>query len=153
MGFTLTALGADVYLTDLPVALPILQHNVAACFPPQVLEAHGLISPKVEALSWGTEVVAEKRRAYDVVIGSDITYDADKCPLLLRTLHDVCTPGRSVGYIGHLERGSEDVFFEEMVAQGFRLEEVYKEDTKDDSVARAHWVHVFRIEKKEGTKA
>lgn len=148
VGLTLTALGAEVYMTDLPNVLDLLHHNIKACFPPSVVQEHGLTMPVVEALSWGEPVPEERRRVYDMVVGSDITYDTEKCVLLRRTLLELCREGEGVAlYLGHLERGDEAQFFERL-KEDFEVSEVYTEDTKEESVARAHWVHVFLAHRK-----
>lgn len=109
-----------------------------------------IIVPTVEPLTWGARVPPDRRRAYDLVVGSDVTYNKDAIQDLLRTLREVTTQGQGEGeegegdngdddggvqrcgaaevYVGHLERGDEPEFFEALDRDlGFAVREVHKE--------------------------
>ncbi|TFJ85459.1 hypothetical protein NSK_002969 [Nannochloropsis salina CCMP1776] len=97
VGITLTLLGAQVVLTDLPAFLPLLRNNVTtslsslsasdtACLP------HPILPPLIEPLTWGQSLPLPSRRPYDYVIGSDITYCKEHLDDLLATLTDPVPP-------------------------------------------------------------
>ena len=80
VGLTLAAFGANVCLTELPVALEILDHNIHQ--NESVLNRHQTDEEshsvaKALPLEWGTEISAELQcmRPFDFVVGSDIMYD------------------------------------------------------------------------------
>lgn len=72
----------------------------------------------------------EQQRRYDLVVGSDITYNKAAIQDLLRTLAEVTKGAEewSEVYVGHLERGDEPEFFEALDRDlGFAVREVHKE--------------------------
>jgi|TARA_B110000196_G_scaffold307959_1_gene308134 hypothetical protein len=76
------AFGArKVHLTDLPKQLPLLRRNVAANH-----ESGDPLTPSVSALLWGTvpEVVGDE--TWDVLIGTDLTYDDEHVAPLAVTI-------------------------------------------------------------------
>ena len=119
VGITLAYLGAEVYMTDLPDALEILQYNVDENIKKlsitlmedgseagidaktkkqkTMLEHLNLILPKVEALSWGTKLSEEQkiRQPYDMIVGADITYIKEFYDALIQTFKDTSTEKRS----------------------------------------------------------
>ena len=172
VGITLAYLGAEVYMTDLPDALEILQHNVDQNIEKlsatsmndeksiNMLENLNLITPKVEALSWGTSLTEEQklRQPYDMIVGADITYIKEFYDALIQSFKDnsqgekdllnkesienndnnTCSNSenplktKTDIYIGHLDRGEEFMFFNYMRGHGFVLEEVYMKHLKGD---------------------
>jgi hypothetical protein len=149
VGLTLAALGAEVVLTDLPNVLDLLRHNCDTCLTPSARSSLGITAPLVEPLTWGQPVPAERVREYDMVVGSDITYNKDACADLLVSLLELCGPETEL-YIGHLERGDEDKFFTEL-AREFDVRKAYDENVAEDGVARKHWVHVYRARRRSHT--
>lgn len=121
--------------------------------------------PTVEPLTWGEPVPPERRRRYDLVVGSDITYNKAAIKDLLRTLGEVTAYNNSSSadadadgggdapcqmaaaaapacaaevYVGHLERGDEPEFFEALDRDwGFAVREVHREVST--------FVHVHRV--------
>ena len=76
------AFGArKVHLTDLPKQLPLLRRNVAANH-----ESGDPLTPSVSALVWGTvpEVVGDE--TWDLLIGTDLTYDDEHVAPLAVTI-------------------------------------------------------------------
>ena len=86
VGLALAKLGASrVTLTDLPQRLPILKRNV---------EENGLEDAvSVQALAWGTTSSAIDNEP-DLIVASDVTYDAELVPLLATTLAALLSGGR-----------------------------------------------------------
>ena len=85
VGLALAKLGASrVTLTDLPQRLPILKRNV---------EENGLEDDvSVQALAWGTTSAIDDEP--DLIVASDVTYDAELVPLLATTLAALLSGGR-----------------------------------------------------------
>ena len=89
MGMALAALGASVTLTDLPIALPLLHHNVGANFGKEAGQVVQLraddtradhadagvdaVTPRVQPLVWGED--HEDVPPFTVVVASDVVYD------------------------------------------------------------------------------
>merc|ERR1711871_215442 len=98
VGLVAAELGAEVTLTDLPAVLPFLTAVVE-----RNRAAHR--NARAEALGWGDALDIEPG-AYDVVLGSDITYFVHLHEPLLLTLLQLCTPETTV-LIGHAVRREE----------------------------------------------
>ena len=145
-------LGAEVYVTDLSEVLELLQHNVDQCFSTttQALlkdQGYSRIVPRVLPLKWGEDSFVDGLpSSYDIVVGSDITYNKDACADLLKTLSKVCNEETDL-YIGHLERGDEDKFFLDL-AKEFDTKEIYKEDVSEGGIVKGLWVHIYHAKKK-----
>jgi protein N-lysine methyltransferase METTL21D len=88
VGLTLAALGAEVFVSELPSALPLLHHNVASNE-----EILGDGSCRAVALSWGEtcsgDIVELLRTPFDVVVGADIIYSEELFGILKQTINDV----------------------------------------------------------------
>jgi predicted nicotinamide N-methyase len=89
-GLSAWALGAgDVVLTDAAQCGPVVQRSINATRVSAADdEPVGAIT--YAALRWGDPVPEAAAREFDVVVGSDLTYDTDDHQELLRTLVDVC---------------------------------------------------------------
>lgn len=147
MGITLALLGAEVYLTDMEKALGILKHNVSKSFTKETIGLLGLEGPPVvEDLQWGVPISPDRRRDYDFVVGSDVTYSEGYIELL-QTLLEVCSPS-TVVYIGHLERGgNQEKFYAEFV-KFFGIEKVHDERVgKGGICTKGEWVRIFKAKK------
>lgn len=90
--------------------------------------------PAVEPLTWGEPVPPVRQRQYDLIVGSDITYNKAAIQDLLRTLAEVTRGTEASGaeasevYVGHLERGDEPDFFAALDRDlGFAVREVHRE--------------------------
>ncbi|KAK1828516.1 putative methyltransferase-domain-containing protein [Podospora conica] len=79
--------GADVVLTDLPLIVPNLAHNVA--LNRAAVEACGGGAVEAAALTWGGEVDARFARGerYQLIIVADPLYDDDHPGLLAGAIH------------------------------------------------------------------
>jgi predicted nicotinamide N-methyase len=94
-GLTAAAAGANVLLTDgdngtLSLLEANVQRNVEANLFAQL--------PSVCRLQWGDARDLEEARAsgpYDLIIGADIVYDPDAFDVLLESLEQLATPGRT----------------------------------------------------------
>ena len=77
------AFGArKVHLTDLPKQLPLLRRNVAANH-----ESGDPQTPSVSALVWGTVPAVVGDETWDVLVGTDLTYDDEHVEPLAATIH------------------------------------------------------------------
>jgi len=104
-----------VVLTDLEHALDLIKHNIHSNKPK--------IAPNIEltakALAWGASHLVRFRGVtfdtFDTVVASDVVYEAANFDHLLETLFGLCTPGRTMLYLGYkrraLTKDSEDLFF------------------------------------------
>lgn len=94
VGLALAKLGASrVLLTDLPQKLPLLRRNVVA-------NGGGALPVDTAPLVWGAKtVVHDWERGWDLVVASDVTYDAELVPPLATTIsalmHSSLDAGRS----------------------------------------------------------
>ena len=82
VGIVAACLGAHVQLTDLPDAMPLLQLNIS--LNQHLLGASGG-SMSCAMLDWQTSSCLGKR-SWDIVIGSDLVYNAAAVPLLTGAL-------------------------------------------------------------------
>lgn len=92
-GLTAWRLGAQaVVLTDVAQCGPLVQHSAAstreAGTPPPGTVTYA-------KLRWGDPVPEEAAAAFDIVLGSDLTYNIEDHEPLLSTLRQVCRRGRS----------------------------------------------------------
>ncbi|KDO33579.1 hypothetical protein SPRG_19209 [Saprolegnia parasitica CBS 223.65] len=111
VGMTLSALGvADVVLTDQAYCLPLLQKNVEFNFSADR-------RPRVRELQWGA---AETDLSPDVVVASDILYNASVFPLLVRTICQLLATPSSVMYMTYETRNAamEADFIKQLEGQG-----------------------------------
>ena len=129
-----------------------------------MLENLNLITPKVEALSWGTPLSEEQknRQPYDIIVGADITYIKEFYDALIQSFKDNTISMKELSaenntfngiknqtdiYIGHLDRGEEFTFFTYMRGHGFVLDEVYMKTLQGDeglAVNHSPNLHVYK---------
>ena len=119
-GILAAKLGGEVVLTDLPLAVPLLEDQIALNDMGENVSA--------AVLSWGEEGDAELDAlgAFDLVIGTDVTYTA--LPKLKHTLLRL-TEGENPPQIllGHERRWkSTDEYFESLMAPSFDYDLVHK---------------------------
>lgn len=109
---------SDVFLTDLPEAMEILNFNVR-----EVTGSISNISNIATAiLDWDDTVPMLIQKAeYDLVIISDCTYNSDSIPALVKTLAAVvdASPTASVVVSMKVRHDSEAIFFDLIGAAGF----------------------------------
>ncbi|XP_028854992.1 EEF1A lysine methyltransferase 3-like [Denticeps clupeoides] len=124
VGILAARLGADVTITDLPLAVPQLQSNVSSNVPS--LGWPGAI-PKVFPLSWGKDQ-HEFSSDWDLVLGADIVYLPDTFPLLLDTLSHLCRVG-TVVYLSSKMRAEHGTpaFYGGDLPQRFNVELVQRD--------------------------
>lgn len=126
--------GADVTLTDLPLALPQLQANVSANMPssgwPSAL-------PSVLPLSWGEDHL-NFPCDWDLVLCADIIYLPETYPLLVETLAHLCKGG-GVVYLSSKMREEHGTpgFYEECLPSRFNVELVNRDDKQNINIYRA----------------
>ncbi|KAE9406303.1 hypothetical protein BT96DRAFT_954964 [Gymnopus androsaceus JB14] len=75
-----------IITTDLPSAMPLLEHNVSAN---SNLFAHPAVSPRPEVLDWDAALPSysqDLRGHLDAIIMADVTYNTASFPALIRTL-------------------------------------------------------------------
>ena len=108
---------SEVFLTDLPDAMDILNYNVE-----HARSYSKSISPAAAILDWDKplpENIAKQR--FDLVIVSDCTYNSDSIPGLVRTLRSVVkiSPGALIVISLKRRHDSEAIFFDLMANAQF----------------------------------
>lgn len=125
--------GADVTLTDLPLALPQLQVNVSANMP----SAGWPSPPTVLPLSWGKDHM-NFPSDWDLVFCADIIYLPDTYPLLVETLSHLCRNG-AVVYLSSKMRKEHrtPAFYEEHLPSRFNVDLVQRDDKQNINIYKA----------------
>eukprot|EP01114_Cavostelium_apophysatum_P002472 TRINITY_DN12205_c0_g1_i1.p1 TRINITY_DN12205_c0_g1~~TRINITY_DN12205_c0_g1_i1.p1 ORF type:complete len:252 (-),score=26.34 TRINITY_DN12205_c0_g1_i1:13-747(-) len=105
LGIAIAAMGAHITLTDQARMIPILEKNVKDNIK---VESYKV---KVAELDWGDNVPAVNP-PFDVIVGSDLTYEAEAIPPLIRVLRALSDLNTTIIY-GHEERGMdcESIFY------------------------------------------
>ncbi|KAI8374657.1 putative methyltransferase-domain-containing protein [Radiomyces spectabilis] len=91
----------EIILTDIAEGLDHIRRN-------HRLNEFSSMRPKIEPLHWGDTKAAKKivkERPVDIIIASDLLYNACDFVPLIRTLRDLSTPGITVIYLGYKRRG------------------------------------------------
>lgn len=158
VGLTLAALGAEVVVSELPAAVPLLEHNITS--NANILEGG---SCQAITLSWGEEggEIAEllKARPFDMVVGADIIYNDDLFPPLKHTInhvkeclmshvcigshpslyicHKVCGVGAEL-YLCRLQRGTDPSksqrFYDELSEFHIHMKRIVEGGARNDNV-------------------
>jgi predicted nicotinamide N-methyase len=107
---------SDVYLTDLPEAMDILNHNIIKA---EFTSTGDRVTAAV--LDWNKPLpdnVAKNR--YDLLIVSDCTYNCDSIPALVRTLAALIanSPAALIIVSMKVRHDSEAIFFDLMAGAG-----------------------------------
>ncbi|KAF9325409.1 Methyltransferase-like protein 21D [Podila minutissima] len=92
----------SVIMTDLDEALGLLKLNIQA-------NRHRIapgVAMEARKLEWGSK---PPPGAFDVVLASDLVYQPYLLEKLLKTLHDLCTPGVTKIYLGYKPRGMDPI--------------------------------------------
>ncbi|KAG0073481.1 Methyltransferase-like protein 21D [Podila epicladia] len=92
----------SVIMTDLDEAMGLLKLNIQVNRP-RIAPGVALETRKLE---WGSE---PPPGAFDVVLASDVVYQPHLLEQLLKTLHDLCTPGVTKIYLGYKPRGMDPI--------------------------------------------
>ncbi|KAJ7999918.1 hypothetical protein DPEC_G00199390 [Dallia pectoralis] len=134
VGILAARLGANVTLTDLPLAVPQLQSNLSANMPSFGWPS---VTPSVLPLSWGQDQ-NNFASDWDLVLGADIVYLAETYPLLLDTLVHLCKGG-AVAYLSSKMRGEHGtpVFYRHTLPQKFHVELVHCDPAQNINIYRA----------------
>ncbi|KAM4613929.1 EEF1A lysine methyltransferase 3-like [Polymixia lowei] len=135
VGILAARLGAEVTLTDLPLAVPQLQTNVSANMP---ISGWPSVPPTVLPLSWGQDQLSFPSD-WDLVLGADIVYLSETYPLLLETLVHLCKNG-AVVYLSSKMRREHGTpgFFEESLPNRFHVELVHRDVKQNINVYKAY---------------
>ncbi|RQM18930.1 hypothetical protein B5M09_009401 [Aphanomyces astaci] len=118
VGMVLSALGCmEVTLTDQPYCLPLLDKNVDANFGPAGPR------PLVKALQWGED--ATDGSQVDLIVASDVLYNASVFAALVHTLDALATPATHI-FLCYEPRipAQEALFFSMLQAAGFTWQPV-----------------------------
>ncbi|CAN9512300.1 unnamed protein product [Ophioblennius macclurei] len=134
VGIAAARLGAEVTLTDLPVALTHLEANVSMNKPPSGWPS---IPPSVLPLSWGEDHI-NFSSDWDLVLGADIVYIPETYPLLMETLTHLCSK-KALVYLSSRMREEHQTpsFFEKYLPSRFNVECVHRDDSQNYSIYRA----------------
>lgn len=106
--------GFEVTLTDVPMQIPLLERNVAANF------RQGGPRPAVAPLSWGDAAEAEGLGAFDLVVGSAITYRPEFMAALMASATKLLRPGGRF-ILAHNDRSDDVVGVEDVLESHFRI--------------------------------
>eukprot|EP00928_Gymnodinium_smaydae_P008965 TRINITY_DN1330_c1_g1_i1.p1 TRINITY_DN1330_c1_g1~~TRINITY_DN1330_c1_g1_i1.p1 ORF type:complete len:256 (+),score=24.94 TRINITY_DN1330_c1_g1_i1:88-855(+) len=117
VGIVLASLGANVTLTDLPQAIPLIEKNIALNFSEQ-----SSLRPRAIALNW-RDPVPSGLGPFDLVVCCDVLYCPNLYEALLNTLRQVMDHDTEC-LIASIERGFQHRFFEMLAAADFELEPV-----------------------------
>ncbi|ETW08061.1 hypothetical protein H310_02428 [Aphanomyces invadans] len=130
VGMVLAALGCmEVTLTDQPYCIPLLAKNVEANFGDTV----SVVRPRVKALQWGQLVDDEMERKMDLIVASDVLYNASVFPDLIHTLDALANPTTQI-FLCYEPRipTQEASFFAQLEAAGFTLQSITFSSTQVD---------------------
>ncbi|XP_024126127.1 EEF1A lysine methyltransferase 3 [Oryzias melastigma] len=134
VGILAARLGAEVTLTDLPLALPQLQANVSANTPSGGWPS---AEPAVLPLSWGEDHL-DFPSDWDLVLGADIIYLPETYPLLVKTLAHLCKDGAVVYLSSKIRKEHEaHVFFEQYLPSRFHVILVHRDEKQNNNIYRA----------------
>ena len=78
VGIVCGIFGADIVLTDQPMLVKLINFNISENVPNK--------SVRAASYMWGLPPTSEVGDAFDVIIGSDLTYDFNDLPLVLSAL-------------------------------------------------------------------
>lgn len=112
-GFRAIPASTTVVLTDLEHALDLIRHNISA----NRYRVAPSVNLTAKELAWGATHLERFRKdhTFNVVVASDVVYEAANFDDLLETLYGLCTPGHTTVYLGYkrraLTKDSEDMFF------------------------------------------
>ncbi|XP_041834653.1 EEF1A lysine methyltransferase 3-like [Melanotaenia boesemani] len=134
VGILAARLGADVTLTDLPLALPQLQANVSGNMPSSGWPS---ASPTVLPLSWGEDHL-KFPSDWDLVLCADIIYLPETYPLLVETLVHLCKKETMV-YLSSKMRKEHRTpyFYEEYLPSRFNVELVHRDVKQNNHIYKA----------------
>ncbi|XP_023142947.3 EEF1A lysine methyltransferase 3-like isoform X1 [Amphiprion ocellaris] len=134
VGILAARLGAEVTLTDLPLALPQLEANVSANMPSSGWPSS---PPAVLPLSWGEDHMTFPSD-WDLVLCADIIYLPETYPQLVETLAHLCKNGALV-YLSSKMRKEHKTpsFYEEHLPRRFNVELMHRDDKQNNNIYKA----------------
>jgi len=118
-----------VVITDVPVALPLIERNISMNFS-------GGVGPRALPLRWGNREDLKALGSFDLVVGSDVTYRPDCMDDLLASVHDLLGPGGRA-FLSLQDRPGEATGLEEAVARCPLLSLVWSGEVQQRSDALA----------------
>uniref|UniRef100_A0A3B3WFC7 EEF1A lysine methyltransferase 3 n=1 Tax=Poecilia mexicana TaxID=48701 RepID=A0A3B3WFC7_9TELE len=125
--------GAEMTITDLPLALPQLRANVSANVPPAGWPS---APPAVLPLCWGEDHLAFPSD-WDLVLCADIVYLPETYPLLVETLAHLCKNGAVVYLSSKMRREHRtQSFYKEHLQSRFDVELVLRDDKQNNNIYR-----------------
>lgn len=126
--------GAEVTLTDLPLALPQLDANVSANKPSSGWPS---LPPTVLPLSWGEDHM-NFSSDWDLVLCADIIYLPETYLPLVETLAHLCGKG-AAAYLSSKMRDEHETaaFYEKHLPSRFNVELVHRDDKQNNNIYRA----------------
>ncbi len=135
VGLVAWLLGAQVTLTDTEETLvhtaKCVQKNIDNWKASQ-LTVPSQKSLKLETLLWGADNPNASQENFDVVLGSDVIYQPETVPLLLKTLQNLTIP-KTLVLIAYKERGlGEHVFFDSLPDYSLECARVDRTKYPDD---------------------
>ncbi|XP_014859706.1 PREDICTED: protein-lysine methyltransferase METTL21B-like [Poecilia mexicana] len=134
VGILAARLGAEMTITDLPLALPQLRANVSANVPPAGWPS---APPAVLPLCWGEDHLAFPSD-WDLVLCADIVYLPETYPLLVETLAHLCKNGAVVYLSSKMRREHRtQSFYKEHLQSRFDVELVLRDDKQNNNIYRA----------------
>ncbi|ETI31180.1 hypothetical protein F441_21699 [Phytophthora nicotianae CJ01A1] len=135
VGMTLAVLGAQVALTDQEYALPLLSKNVAVNF---LLEGTNksvatAVAPVVEECQWGDKFkpggsLTSWKKSTDLIVFSDVLYNASASLLLIKTLHELVSPTTDVIFSFETRNAEIEANFLQELGKIFDVEEVSRKN-------------------------
>ncbi|XP_003441400.1 EEF1A lysine methyltransferase 3 [Oreochromis niloticus] len=134
VGIVAARLGAEVTLTDLPLALPQLDANVSANKPSSGWPS---LPPTVLPLSWGEDHM-NFSSDWDLVLCADIIYLQGTYLPLVETLAHLCGKG-AAAYLSSKMRDEHETaaFYEKHLPSRFNVELVHRDDKQNNNIYRA----------------
>ncbi|KAG6977710.1 hypothetical protein JG688_00000083 [Phytophthora aleatoria] len=133
VGMVLAVLGARVALTDQEYALPLLKKNVAVNFLYEGISKSVAVSPVVEECQWGEPFkyggsLESWTKSTDVVVFSDVLYNASASLLLIKTVHHLVSPTADVIFSFETRNAEIEANFLQELRKTFDVEEVSREN-------------------------
>ncbi|XP_028303008.1 EEF1A lysine methyltransferase 3-like [Gouania willdenowi] len=135
LGIMAARLGAEVTLTDLPLALPQLQANVSTNMPSSGWPS---VPPSVLPLSWGEDHM-KFSSDWDLVLCADIIYLPETYSQIVETLAHLCSGGALVYLSSRMRKEhSTPRFYEEDLPSRFHVELVHRDDIENINIYKAY---------------
>ena len=152
--------GAEVVLTDLPQNKDIAVRNIKhqeqhSERPNRTSRTSSRIS--FQPLHWKEPLPKSIRgEQFDVLVASDVTYNSDSSPFLVKTMSEIAndSPGAVVIVAMKVRHPSEQIFFDLLAEAGFEARHhativTPLRDHHDDTVEDAEKIEVYEFKKSQ----